>query len=338
MTLRVRSGRSRSRLPATVGRTNPIWLKNGDGSPECPLDQRADDAVSLCFDTEPLAEPLAFFGTPVVTLEVASDRPVAQVSARLSEVRADGAVALVSFGILNLTHDEAHERVTPLVPGAPVAVRLRLNDNAHRFAAGSRIRVAVATGLWPIAWPAPEPVTLTVTTGRSTLTLPVRPDRAEDAALRELPPAACTPLAPRTALRPAAPVVARMEEDLATGELAFVHVEDGGTTRLDDERMDLRQPHPAAFRHPPRRPAKRERRARGRGRVRAHRRARHPDPNLDADDLGRGELPRPRPPRGRRGRPAGVLPDVARSNPARRRLTVLGRFRADGAELLSRRG
>ena len=163
------------------------------------------------------------------------ERPsVAQVSARLSEVGADGGVALVSFGILNLTHDEAHERVTPLVPGKPATVRLRLNDNAHRFAAGSRIRIAVATGLWPIAWPAPEPVTLTVTTGRSTLTLPVRPDRAEDAALRELPPAACTPLAPRTALRPAPPVVARMEEDLATGELAFVHVEDGGTTRLDD--------------------------------------------------------------------------------------------------------
>ena len=52
----------------------------------------------------------------MVTLEVASDRPVAQVSARLSEVRADGAVALVSYGILNLTHDETHERVTPLVP------------------------------------------------------------------------------------------------------------------------------------------------------------------------------------------------------------------------------
>ena len=219
--------------PATVGRANPIWLKSGAGGPECPLDQRADDALSLCFDTAPLAEPLALFGTPVVTAEVASDRPVAQVSARLSEVRTDGAVALVSFGLLNLTHDEVHERVTPLGPGKPATVRLRLNDNAHRFAAGSRIRVAIATGLWPIAWPAPEKVTLTVTTGRSTLTLPVRPDRADDASLRELPPPARTPLAARTVLRPAAPVVARMEEDLATGELAFVHVEDAGTTRLD---------------------------------------------------------------------------------------------------------
>ena len=219
--------------PASVGRTNPFWGNSGSGDPECPLDQRADDAVSLCFDSGPLAAPLAFLGAPVVALEVASDRPVAQVSVRLSEVRADGSVALVSFGILNLTHDETHERVTPLVPGEPIAVHLELNDNAHRFAAGSRIRVAVATGLWPIAWPAPEPVTLSVTAGRSTLTLPVRPERAEDAGLRELPPPASTPLAPRTALRRAPPVVARMEEDIATGRLSFVHVEDAGRTRLD---------------------------------------------------------------------------------------------------------
>ena len=219
--------------PATIGRTNPIWLKSGAGGPDGPLDQRPDDAVSLLFDTEPLAGPLAFFGTPVIALELASDRPVAQVSARLSEVRADGAVALVSFGLLNLTHDEAHERVTPLVPGKPATVRLRLNDNAHRFAAGSRIRVAIATGLWPIAWPAPEPVTLTVTAGRSTLTLPVRPERAEDAILPELPPPVTTPLAPRTALRPPAPIVACMKENLADGRLTFVHAEDAGLTRSD---------------------------------------------------------------------------------------------------------
>ena len=219
--------------PATVGRTNPFWLKSGAGGPESPLDQRPDDAVSLCFDSEPLVEPIAFFGTPVVALEVASDRPVAQASVRLSEVRADGAATLASFGIRNLTHDEKHERVTRLAPGEPVMIRLRLNDIAHRFAAGSRIRVAVATGLWPIAWPAPGPVTLTITTGRSTLTLPIRPEREEDASLRELPPPSSTPLAPRTTLRPAAPVEARMEEDVATGRLAFVHVEDSGRTRLD---------------------------------------------------------------------------------------------------------
>lgn len=221
--------------PATVGRASPFWGNSGSGDPESPLDQRIDDAVSLCFDTEPLLAPLAFLGAPELVLRVASDRPVAQLSVRLSEVRADGAVTQVSFGVLNLTHDAEHERVTPLVPGEPITVRVRLNDNAWRFAAGSRVRIAVATGLWPVVWPAPERVTLSVSAGRSTLTLPVRPDRDEDAALRELPPAASTPLAPRTVLRPAAPVVVRTEEDLATGRLAFVHVEDSGETRIDSD-------------------------------------------------------------------------------------------------------
>ena len=219
--------------PASVGRTNPFWGHSGSRDPECPLDQRADDAVSLCFDSAPLTEPLAFLGAPVVVVQVASDRPVAQLGVRLSEVRADGAVSLVSFGLLNLTHDAAHERVTPLVPGEPITARVQLNDNAWRFAAGSRIRVALAPGLWPIAWPAPERVTLHVTTGRSTLTLPVRPDRDDAAALRELLPAASTPLAARTMLRPAASSVVRVEEDFATGQVAMVHVEDSGKTRID---------------------------------------------------------------------------------------------------------
>ena len=142
--------------PASVGRSCPFWGNSGSGDPESPLDQRADDAVSLCFDSEPLADPLAFLGAPVVVLRVASDRPVAQLSVRLSEVRADGAVTLVSFGVLNLTHDARHERVTPLVAGEPVTARVQLNDSAYRFAAGSRVRVAVATG--PVAdRPGPPP-------------------------------------------------------------------------------------------------------------------------------------------------------------------------------------
>ena len=108
-----------------------------------------------------------------------------------------------------------------------------MNGNAYRFAKGSRIRLALSTGMWPIAWPAPEPVELTLYTGSSHLTLPARADRELDDRLPALPPAHRTPLDSRTELTPAAPVVARFEEDFRTGRLAFIHVEDAGTTRMD---------------------------------------------------------------------------------------------------------
>ena len=219
--------------PATVGRANPFWGHNGMPALEGPSDQRIDDAVSLCFDTEPLDEPLAFFGMPVARLRLASDRPVAQIGVRLSEVRADGSVNRVSYGLRNLTHDETHETVAPCKPGEAFSAAVTMSGNAYRFAKGSRIRLALSTGMWPLAWPAPQPVELTLFTGSSRLTLPERPDQEEDRSLPRLPPPCRTPLDPRTKLVPAEPVIARFEQDYRSGRLVFIHVEDGGVTRMD---------------------------------------------------------------------------------------------------------
>jgi len=60
---------------------------------------------------------------------------------------------------------------------------VQLNDIAYAFPAGHRVRLALSTSYWPTVWPSPEAVTLTVYTGASTLDLPERPPRAEDAAL-----------------------------------------------------------------------------------------------------------------------------------------------------------
>ena len=57
-----------------------------------PLDQRPDDAGSLVYTSEPLAEPVLVVGIPVVDLWVAADRPVAQVAVRLEAVAPDGSV------------------------------------------------------------------------------------------------------------------------------------------------------------------------------------------------------------------------------------------------------
>jgi hypothetical protein len=57
---------------------------------------------------------------------------------------------------------------------------VKLNDIAHAFPAGHCIRLAISTSNWPIAWPSPENVTLTLSTGNSTLSLPERPPSASD--------------------------------------------------------------------------------------------------------------------------------------------------------------
>jgi hypothetical protein len=97
----------------------------------------------------------------------------------------------VTRGQLNLTHREGHDRVVPLVPGEPVAVRVPLDAIGHRFSSGSRLRVAVSPTYWPLAWPSPEPVTLGVVTGESAISLPLY-----DAATAPEPPALCPPEEP----------------------------------------------------------------------------------------------------------------------------------------------
>ena len=169
--------------PATVGMMAGQWCPHGL-DPDLPGDQRLEAGGSLVFDTDPLGEGFDILGAPELSLELASDKPVAMVAACLSEVLPDGAATRVTYGLLNLTHRDGHEHPQPLEPGRRYRIALRLNDAGHRFGAGNRIRVALSTAYWPIAWPAPEKATLTVTAGASTLTLPVRPQSTDDAALR----------------------------------------------------------------------------------------------------------------------------------------------------------
>src|SRR5262249_24704979 len=122
-------------------------------------------------------------GAPAVDLELAVDQPRAFIAVRLCNVDEAGASARVTYGVLNLTHRDSHEQPTPLEPRRRYRVRVQLNAIAYAFAKGHRVRLAVSTSYWPTVWPSPTPVTLTFYTGASTLTLPERPVRAEDAAL-----------------------------------------------------------------------------------------------------------------------------------------------------------
>ncbi|MCB9896420.1 MAG: hypothetical protein H6825_00315 [Planctomycetes bacterium] len=69
-----------------------------------------------------------------------------------------------------------------------------LNHVAHAFAPGHRLRLAISTSYWPLVWPSPQAVTLTLFGEHSRLSLPRRAPRDDDAHLRPFgPPEAAAP-------------------------------------------------------------------------------------------------------------------------------------------------
>ena len=203
--------------PMTVGMMAGQWCPHGL-DPDQPGDQRIEAGGSLVFDTDPLSDTLDILGAPILSLDIEGDKPVAMIAACLSEILPDGAATRVSYGLLNLTHRQSHEHPEALEPGKAYSISIQLNEAGHRFAAGNRIRLALSTAYWPIAWPAPEKATLVVTAGRSTLDLPVRPPSDADASLRPFDePEAAAPLAMTVQREPETRWT--VEKDMATGTL-----------------------------------------------------------------------------------------------------------------------
>jgi uncharacterized protein len=157
-----------------------VGLAKAQWMPSLLEDQSTDDVRSATFDSEPLVRDQEILGVPLARLRIRSDVPVATLAVRLCEVE-DGKSWLVSYGLLNLTHRASHEHPTPLEPGQPYDVVIPLYLVAHRFKKGSRIRIALSAGLWPLVWPAPAAATLTVELTAAQIEIPVRRADAHDA-------------------------------------------------------------------------------------------------------------------------------------------------------------
>ncbi len=74
----------------SLGTQAGVWCAEGQPA-DLADDQRADDALSAVFDSEPLDGPLELLGFPAVELALAADRPLALVCVRLCDVSSDGA-------------------------------------------------------------------------------------------------------------------------------------------------------------------------------------------------------------------------------------------------------
>ena len=173
--------------PQITGIEGGCWI-SWSCDDDSPGDQRPDDERSQVFDSSPLAERLEILGQAKAVLDIACDQPQALVAARLCDVDEAGASTLVARGVLNLTHRESHASPHPLVPGTSYRVEVPLAAVAYSFPAGHHVRLALSTSLWPLAWPSPQPVTMTLFAGECRLELPER-SAADDVA----PPAFLEP-------------------------------------------------------------------------------------------------------------------------------------------------
>lgn len=198
-----------------------------------PVDQRLEEAYSLSWTSAPLDEPVEIIGHPEVDVHLAVDTDIATLSVRLIDVAPDGTAALVTKGLLNLTHRDSHTEPTALTPGAVYRVTVPLDATAWRFAPGHRLRVSFAGADFPNAWPSPKRYTGTIHSGGnriSSLRLPVVGAAPADLTVPNFRPP--TPYAPRTSGFSTPPVWKVTHDHI--GGTTSVQLGRTGETRVSD--------------------------------------------------------------------------------------------------------
>lgn len=162
--------------PQTCGMSSgeycAIWL-----GPEMPDDQRRDDALSLCYESEPMGEDCDIVGAAKVKLRLKSDTPHGQIAVRLNHIHPDGASTRVTYGVLNLAQRDNHARANALPIDQEIEISFDLDHIAYRVPEGHKLRVAISNAYWPLLWPMPKASTLTISHGE--VQLPISPHGAD---------------------------------------------------------------------------------------------------------------------------------------------------------------
>ncbi|UWQ89792.1 CocE/NonD family hydrolase [Rhodobacteraceae bacterium M382] len=159
---------------AHIGQASGYFCPGMRNDNELAGDQQEDDALSVCFDTAPLQDPLELLGRAVFEFSFTVDRPVAQLVARLCDVAPDGQSFRISYRPLNLSAHESFETPEALVPGKTYTAQIELNECAHHLRVGQRLRLALSSSYWPLVWPAPKQAAITLDLAKTKLKLPVR--------------------------------------------------------------------------------------------------------------------------------------------------------------------
>jgi predicted acyl esterase len=139
-------------------------------------DQRASDAHSLVYDSEPITDSVEIMGIPQVTLQTSTDAPAANWFARLSDVAPNGMVTHITGAGFNGNHVESPEKPIRLIKDKIYTIQIDLHVTSWTFQEGHKIRIAINNSQWPTIWPSPYAMTTTIRSndkGKSFLKLPV---------------------------------------------------------------------------------------------------------------------------------------------------------------------
>ncbi len=197
-------------------------------------DLRPDEALSLTYTSEPLDEPVDIVGMPEAVLFLSCTALVAYVVVRLTDVAPDGTSALVTTGILNLTHRNSHADPQPLTPGEVYEVRVPLRAIGYRFLPGQRIRLSIASAWWPVIFPSPYPANNYLHRGSATPsrlilpTIPIDHSAPKPIEFKTTPPELIE-YGTSVGVEP----IWQIEEDVIK-DTVTVRVQDGDTTTLPD--------------------------------------------------------------------------------------------------------
>jgi len=218
--------------PLSVGLFAGKWCSYAETT-DLPSDQREEDGGSLIFDTPPLEDDLEILGSPSVDLELSSNKPIATVAVRISDVAPNGRATRVTYGLLNLTHRNSHEHPEELEEHKKYKIKVDMNYVAQKFPAGNQLRLSISSSYWPLAWPPPEPARLKIYLKNSNLCLPVRKPKESDKHLRDLGKPGELRELPTTLLVPSHREW-EVKHNLATNEIRLHVANNDPQYRLDD--------------------------------------------------------------------------------------------------------
>lgn len=131
-------------------------------------DMRAADAHSLVYDSDVLKRPVTIAGFSKVRMKASVDTNHAHFVARLEDVDPSGQVSLVTGAVLNGSQRESRLEPSFLEPNQTYDLSFDLHFTTWTFRPGHKIRLSISNSQFPMIWPTPKHMTMSLHLGKNT--------------------------------------------------------------------------------------------------------------------------------------------------------------------------